>query len=123
MPKRKKRSSSARPRSNNIQRSGVSAPSAERKRGTGEPVETGRRPRGRGFLIAAALFAVLVVVFAAVQYERNRASSEAARPASEPVAAKAAAADYVGGKACTECHAKETEAWRGSDHDLAMQIA
>jgi len=30
---------------------------------------------------------------------------------------------YVGGKVCTECHAKEAEAWRGSHHDLAMEEA
>src|SRR4029434_4150518 len=33
------------------------------------------------------------------------------------------AAQYVGGKACAGCHAKEYEAWRGSHHDLAMQEA
>jgi len=30
---------------------------------------------------------------------------------------------FVGASACATCHAKETEAWRGSDHDLAMQVA
>jgi len=30
---------------------------------------------------------------------------------------------YVGDKACLECHKKEHKEWRGSDHDLAMQIA
>jgi tetratricopeptide (TPR) repeat protein len=34
---------------------------------------------------------------------------------------KPAASSYVGRKVCTECHAKEAEAWRGSHHDLAMQ--
>ena len=28
---------------------------------------------------------------------------------------------YIGRQACTTCHAKEAEAWRGSHHDLAMQ--
>jgi tetratricopeptide (TPR) repeat protein len=32
-------------------------------------------------------------------------------------------AQYVGGKVCAECHAKEYEAWRTSDHALAMQPA
>lgn len=30
---------------------------------------------------------------------------------------------YVGSASCAECHAPEFEAWRGSDHDLAMQVA
>ena len=38
-------------------------------------------------------------------------------------AANAAAADYVVGKVCGDCHAKAYEAWRGSHHDLAMQAA
>jgi Flp pilus assembly protein TadD len=29
--------------------------------------------------------------------------------------------EYVGGRACEECHAEETRRWRGSQHDLAMQ--
>jgi Flp pilus assembly protein TadD len=35
----------------------------------------------------------------------------------------APAATYVGSASCAECHAREFEAWRGSDHDLAMQVA
>ena len=34
-----------------------------------------------------------------------------------------ARAEYVGGKACAECHAKAYAAWHGSRHDLAMQVA
>ena len=34
----------------------------------------------------------------------------------------AAEPGYVGGQVCTGCHAKEAEAWRGSHHDLAMQV-
>jgi len=34
-----------------------------------------------------------------------------------------ARADFVGAKACSECHGKEMEAWTGSHHDLAMQPA
>lgn len=30
---------------------------------------------------------------------------------------------YVGATACGECHAAEVEAWQGSHHDLAMQVA
>ena len=34
-----------------------------------------------------------------------------------------AAPSYVGSQICAECHAPEYEAWRGSHHDLAMQVA
>jgi hypothetical protein len=38
-------------------------------------------------------------------------------------AASAQVAQYVGRTVCAECHAKEESAWRGSHHDLAMQVA
>ncbi len=31
--------------------------------------------------------------------------------------------DYVGAEACKDCHAEAYQAWRGSHHDLAMQVA
>ena len=34
-----------------------------------------------------------------------------------------APATFVGAAACAGCHAAETEAWRGSQHDQAMQVA
>jgi tetratricopeptide (TPR) repeat protein len=34
-----------------------------------------------------------------------------------------AEATFVGREACRPCHAAETEAWSGSDHDLAMDVA
>jgi predicted CXXCH cytochrome family protein len=34
-----------------------------------------------------------------------------------------ASPQFVGSAACVDCHAKETEAWRGSHHALAMQEA
>jgi Flp pilus assembly protein TadD len=34
-----------------------------------------------------------------------------------------AEATYVGRDACARCHARESEAWKGSHHDLAMQEA
>jgi Tfp pilus assembly protein PilF len=33
------------------------------------------------------------------------------------------AATHVGASACTVCHVAEVEAWQGSHHDLAMQVA
>ncbi len=41
-------------------------------------------------------------------------------------AARSAAREYpefVTGTVCAECHARETEQWLGSDHDLAMRVA
>src|SRR5215212_7209362 len=32
-------------------------------------------------------------------------------------------ATFVGAEACAGCHAAEVQAWRGSQHDLAMQPA
>ena len=32
-------------------------------------------------------------------------------------------ATYVGRSSCAECHAKEVDEWRGSDHDRAMDRA
>jgi tetratricopeptide (TPR) repeat protein len=32
-------------------------------------------------------------------------------------------ATYVGSKSCIGCHAEQSNAWKGSDHDLAMQVA
>ncbi|MBW2584290.1 MAG: hypothetical protein JRE36_12085 [Deltaproteobacteria bacterium] len=35
----------------------------------------------------------------------------------------AAAAAFVGGQKCAECHKSEYDQWRGSHHDLAMDEA
>ena len=42
-------------------------------------------------------------------------------PAAEP--ALSAQAEYVGGAVCVGCHEQEATQWRGSHHDLAMQVA
>ena len=47
----------------------------------------------------------------------------ATAPASPTAVRQATPVAYVGRAACAECHAREVEAWRGSDHDLAMQVA
>ena len=49
--------------------------------------------------------------------EPAQEDSPAARPA------PSAQAEYVGGAACTSCHEEEATQWRGSHHDLAMQVA
>jgi predicted CXXCH cytochrome family protein len=68
-------------------------------------------------LIAVAA-AIVVLAIAALIFEWTRA-----RPSPGSEASKSVPAAYVGRKVCGECHAKELEAWRGSDHDLAMQVA
>jgi len=40
-----------------------------------------------------------------------------------PAPRTVALARYVGGAECSTCHAEEHAAWKGSDHDLAMQVA
>jgi tetratricopeptide (TPR) repeat protein len=69
----------------------------------------------------AAVVALLVVgVAAALWFGRDRSPPGA--PAS-PKAQAIAEARHVGGAECAACHAKEHAAWKGSDHDLAMQVA
>jgi tetratricopeptide (TPR) repeat protein len=70
---------------------------------------TSRQPRRR---LAALLFASGVALCCANQSEVG-AQALAARTA----------ATYVGSAACALCHAKAYEAWRGSQHDRAMQEA
>jgi len=41
----------------------------------------------------------------------------------KPATTRTAKAEYVGKKECISCHQAETEAWKGSHHDLAMQPA
>jgi predicted CXXCH cytochrome family protein len=55
-----------------------------------------------------------------------RGREEAAPPREIPRASSAPrpeAAAYVDEAACAACHASQAEAWRGSDHELAMQPA
>lgn len=41
----------------------------------------------------------------------------------EQTASVPVALDFVGDASCVKCHPAESAAWRGSDHDLAMQVA
>ena len=45
------------------------------------------------------------------------------QPAQAPKTAPAAPPTFVGSAKCSGCHTKEAEAYRGSDHDRAMQPA
>ena len=78
--------------------------------------------------LGAALGAVVALIVGAglfaYRFDDFR-SSWSAKPAA-PATSKAhtpVAATYVGRDACAGCHPKELTAWRGSDHDLAMQVA
>lgn len=76
------------------------------------------RSRGRSIVVAAVAIAVLAV--AGFLVWRGYAPPRSTGATS---AVAEATATYVGAAACGECHAKEQAAWRGSDHDLAMQVA
>ncbi len=71
-------------------------------------------PRRRWPWIVAAAAVAAIAAGAFVAYER---------PVPVATEARQAAAQFVGSAACGECHGKQRDAWRGSDHDLAMQVA
>ncbi len=115
MAKRRKRSTGAAGRGGNAKASSVPPP---------DPTPTPKpASRTRAWGIAAASIAVLLVAAGAFFYQSSRSSVEGARSAVDPIAVTSPSAEYVGRGACAACHPKESEAWRGSDHDLAMQAA
>jgi len=63
--------------------------------------------------VVATLLIVLVIPLSLVkqQHRRDRRSDDEAAPS------------FVGRAVCARCHAKEVEAWQGSDHDRAMAVA
>jgi len=71
-------------------------------------IERMRRIIVGGLLIAIALALLLYVSLREI-------------PESEVVTIEPAT--FVGGETCAHCHAPEAELWRGSHHDLAMQVA
>src|SRR5260221_3958295 len=82
--------------------------------------EDARGPRRAYMLPAAVALAITVVGIAIVSWDGVRSRFLSKDTASRT---PSAIASYVGGNACAECHAGEQAAWRGSDHDLAMQVA
>jgi len=79
-------------------------------------------PRRHRFAIAAvAVVAIVAAAFAVYRWSDSLFRPWA--PDAPTVAAARPAATYVGGDACASCHDKQLAAWKGSDHDLAMQIA
>jgi len=61
-------------------------------------------------VVAVAVIAASVVLF----WQRLQKPGEENSPA-EP-------ASYVGRQACAPCHEQQLDLWRGSHHDLAMQV-
>jgi Flp pilus assembly protein TadD len=76
-------------------------------------------------VLAAAIVALLATVAVVVAMRRDATPGAPAPATAKGSSAPAPTprAEYVGGKACAECHAKAYAAWRGSRHDLAMQVA
>ncbi len=79
------------------------------------------RPRRIPWLVIA-LLAVAIIAVAAVFAWRvaNKPAASSTAAASSPAVGPA---QYVGAETCAGCHAPETEAWKTSQHALAMQHA
>lgn len=97
----------------------VGLPYAPRTRLAAQPPQLGKRCGDASHPDGSEVTAVrssrnAVAVLALIQGLANGCApaSRDARPAA-----------FVGSAACATCHAAETKAWRGSHHDLAMQVA
>lgn len=93
-----------------------------RERRTGDKSAAGaqaRWPSGWKLVVIAATLSITVGGFLYFLLGRQNPSEGIAPPSvmSSPVAG------YVGTKSCAGCHAEDYEAWKGSDHALAMQYA
>jgi len=73
-------------------------------------------------LAIAAVVAAAIVAYVALT-DRKAPPPAPIPSATAPSGSTLPAATYVGAPACVSCHAKETEAWRGSHHDRAMEAA
>ena len=76
--------------------------------------------RSRRALLAVALL-LLFALLGAAAYLALRQTAPA--PASAATSPPPVAAQFVGRALCAGCHASQDAAWKGSDHDLAMQAA
>ncbi len=79
-------------------------------------------------LLLGLVAATACLVAACSDSEPTRgAPGAAATPKATATSAAAPSAtatpEYVGGAVCAECHPSQAEAWDGSHHDLAMQVA
>src|SRR5688572_14466650 len=97
-------------------RRGGAATRSLREAGLPNPPAAPRWYRGRKPLVIAA--AVLLVAVGALGY-----ALFGARSPQQSADSAAPAPAYVGTRACAGCHKEAYEAWRGSDHALAMQHA
>lgn len=70
---------------------------------------------------SAVLAGVLLAMLSGSGCEDGK--PEVAKPAPSKAEAPAAPARFVGSAACAVCHPGETDRWRGSHHDLALQGA
>jgi len=114
MPKKKKPSSS---------RPSAQAPTPRAQSSPAKPAAEGRgaRKRGRSGAIVAIVALAIAAIGALVYFFRSEPAQVSSTPST--AVASASAANYVGSEACGGCHVNERNAWRGSDHDLAMQVA
>jgi len=70
-------------------------------------------------LAAAALLGLSLALFMARPAESDTAGPA---PSATPAAASDKSPTYVGAAACASCHERETNLWRGSHHDHAMEL-
>jgi len=77
----------------------------------------------RRWLVAGATLALLLAfgVYLFAQQSGGAAANAGIVPGARAGAGPGPA--YAGGASCAPCHAKEHAAWRGTHHDLAMQVA
>src|SRR4051812_1550114 len=76
------------------------------------------RARARGVIPAAVSVAMLLAV---ALYATHRGG--AAPRNTQAMSGADEAVSYVGAQACASCHEQQAKAWRGSQHELAMQHA
>ena len=83
-----------------------------------------RRDRNPGAWLLATLFILGACGTEDASPPRADADASTNKAAAEsPMPVVAARAEYMTRAACQDCHAKEVEAWAGSHHDRAMEMA
>jgi Flp pilus assembly protein TadD len=87
----------------------------------GPDPEARRGPSARHTPPRPSLGLPLIALLAA--FACGEAPAPIATPTPTPPAAETPKPAYVGGQACAGCHPDEAGRWRGSHHDLAMQVA
>src|SRR5688500_6157453 len=81
----------------------------------------GRRGYRRTAAVRVGAIAVTLAMVATAPAACRRADPPASKAAA--TATPTAAPDYVGRAACASCHQDQDQRFRGSHHDLAMQVA